>query len=206
MGLLGHALARKNGTSYEEMVVQRICKPLAMSDTWITLNDSLSSRWVQGHDFDGNPTGPWNIPTLAGAGALRSTTDDMLKFLAANMGLTKTPFDTAIAASHVVQFKLPGAGGVALGWHVQGDGVVWHNGGTGGYHSYAGFDPAKKAGVVVLANTACQAVDALGHRLLKLLVTGNAQPLKLPKPMALAEELISPWQAPIKSRVGRRSS
>jgi len=192
VGLLGNALARKNGTSYEEMVVDRICTPLGMNDTRITLDDSLRSRWVQGHDFDGNPTGPWNIPTLAGAGALRSTVDDMLKFLAANMGLTKTPLDKAIADSHVVRFKLPGAGGVALGWHVQGDGVVWHNGGTGGFHSFAAFDPAKRAGVVVLASTSASAVDALGHRLLKLLITGNAEPLKLPKPMVLAEEALMP--------------
>lgn len=192
VGLLGHALARKNGTSYEEMVVERICKPLGMNDTRITLDDSLRSRWVQGHDFDGNPTGPWNLPTLAGAGALRSTVEDMLNFLAANMGLTKTPFDKAIADSHVVRFKLPGEGGVALGWHVQGDGVVWHNGGTGGYHSFAAFDPAKRAGVVVLANTSVSAVDALGQRLLKLLVTGNAAPLKLPKPMVVAEDALAP--------------
>lgn len=192
VGLLGNALARKNGTSYEEMVVRRICTPLGMNDTRITLDESLRSRWVEGHDFDGNPTNPWNIPTLAGAGALRSTVDDMLKFLAANMGLTPTRFDKAIADSHVVRFKLPGAGGVALGWHVQGDGVIWHNGGTGGFHSFAAFDPVKRAGVVVLANTSVSAVDALGQRLLQLLVTGNAEPLKLSTPMVLAEDVLAP--------------
>ncbi len=185
VGLLGHALALKCGQSYEEMVRQRICQPLDMRETCITLNEAQQARLAAGHDFDNHPAANWSIPTLAGAGALRSTTGDMLKFLAANLGFTKTPFDAALAASHVVHFKLPQGAGVALGWHVMADGVIWHNGGTGGYHSYAGFLPAKKAGVVVLSNTAIMHVDQLGRRLLDLLVSGEAQPLKLPHPITL---------------------
>jgi hypothetical protein len=30
---------------------------------------------------------------------------------------------------------------------------VWHNGGTYGFRSFAGFNPATKTGVVVLCNT-----------------------------------------------------
>ncbi len=184
-GLLGHALALKNNTSYEEMVNQRICKPLGMHDTAITLNDSLRARLAVGHDADGNPAANWHLPTLAGAGALRSTVDDMLKFLAAQIGFVHTPLDAAIAASHTVHFKLPDGSGVALGWHVQRDGVIWHNGGTGGYHAFAGFSPDKKAGVVVLSNSPVSAVDQLGRRLLQLLSKGEAPPLELPRPIAL---------------------
>lgn len=185
VGLLGHALALKCGQSYEDMVRQRICQPLGMGETCITLDDAKQARLAAGHDFDNQPAANWSLPTLAGAGALRSTTGDMLKFLAANLGLTKTPFDAAIAASHVVHFKLPEDAGVALGWHVMADGVIWHNGGTGGYHSYAGFLPAKKVGVVVLSNTAIMHVDQLGRRLLDLLASGEAKPLELPRPIAL---------------------
>jgi CubicO group peptidase (beta-lactamase class C family) len=152
VGLLGHALALKCGQSYEEMVRKRICDPLEMRDTCITLGDSQQSRLAAGHDFDNQP---------------------------------KTPFDAAIAASHVVRFKLPEDAGVALGWHVMSDGVIWHNGGTGGYHSYAGFLPAKKAGVVVLSNTAIMHIDQLGRRLLELLTGGEASPLNLPRPIPL---------------------
>ena len=57
---------------------------------------------------------------------------------------------------------------IGLGWivHDSKEGrIVWHNGGTGGYSSFIGFDPESQVGVVVLANTA-DSVDYLGFRLL----------------------------------------
>jgi len=58
---------------------------------------------------------------------------------------------------------------IGLGWHIlkatRGD-IIWHNGGTGGYHSFIGFDQQRKRGVVVLANSAND-VDDLGFGLLK---------------------------------------
>jgi CubicO group peptidase (beta-lactamase class C family) len=44
---------------------------------------------------------------------------------------------------------------IAMGWHIlsiYGPEMVWHNGETGGYHSFAGFVPDKKKAVVVLSN------------------------------------------------------
>ncbi len=194
VGLLGHALALKNGTSYEQMVRTRICEPLEMNDTVITLNDDLQARLAAGHDAEGQPASNWSLPTLAGAGALRSTVNDMLKFLQANLGLVHTPFDAAIANSHVVRFPISAdGGGVALGWHVTPAGVIWHNGGTGGYHSYAGFLPDKKVGVVVLSNSAAAQIDAVGRRLLDLLATGKAEPLELPRAIQLDAAAIEPF-------------
>ena len=45
---------------------------------------------------------------------------------------------------------------IAMAWHIFhkfGTDVVWHNGGTFGYRTFAGFHPATKTGVVVLSNT-----------------------------------------------------
>jgi CubicO group peptidase (beta-lactamase class C family) len=57
---------------------------------------------------------------------------------------------------------------VALAWHIlkRGDNeIVWHNGGTGGYRSWLGFDLKKRIGVVVLSNSA-NGVDDIGQHLL----------------------------------------
>lgn len=57
---------------------------------------------------------------------------------------------------------------VALAWHVRkkfGSEIVWHNGGTGGYHSFVGFDKQKRRGVVVLGNSASD-IDDIGWHLL----------------------------------------
>jgi serine-type D-Ala-D-Ala carboxypeptidase/endopeptidase len=59
---------------------------------------------------------------------------------------------------------------VALGWHVltrNGHDLIWHNGGTGGYRSYLGYDPITHVGVVVLSNVSTSAgVDDIGSHLL----------------------------------------
>ena len=170
------------------------CEPLGMTNTCITLNDAQQARLAQAHDSDGRPESNWDLPTFAGAGAIRSTMADMLTFLAANLGLVKTPLDPAIAASQVVHFKTPkGPHDVALCWQVQRDPpVVWHNGQTGGYHSYVAFSPEKRLGVVVLATTTSGHADALGYRVLNLLTTGDAKPLKLPLAIQATPEDLEP--------------
>ena len=61
-GLLGHALARRAGKTYEALVVERICKPLGMSDTAVTLKQPTRSRLAPGHDAAGEPASNWDIP------------------------------------------------------------------------------------------------------------------------------------------------
>lgn len=163
LGLLGHALALKAGMSYEELVRRRILVPLGMRETAITLTPALRARLAPGHDAGGEPVPNWDLPTLAGAGALRSTARDMLIFLAANIDSTKAPLSRALRQAHT-----PRRGIVGLGWHIvsrPAATVVWHNGGTGGYRSYTGFDPARRIGVVVLSNVN-RSVDDIGVHLL----------------------------------------
>lgn len=169
VGLLGHALALKAGKSYEELVKERILDPLEMHDTAITLSADLQERFATGHNEACAPVSAWDIPTFAGAGALRSTVSDMLKFIAANLGYIETPLYPAMRNSHTPRFN---AGRpdmyVGLNWittTVHGKEIVWHNGGTGGFRSFAGFNVKSGTGVVVLSNTA-NSVDDIGFHLL----------------------------------------
>ncbi|MCH7872750.1 MAG: serine hydrolase, partial [Planctomycetes bacterium] len=103
---------------------------------------------------------------LAGAGALRSTARDMLDFLAANMGLIETPLLKAMKSSHERRNDA-GSSRMAIGlaWHIRGSGentIIWHNGGTGGYRSFAGFIPRQKRGIVILTNSSHDNPDDLG--------------------------------------------
>jgi D-alanyl-D-alanine-carboxypeptidase/D-alanyl-D-alanine-endopeptidase len=69
---------------------------------------------------------------------------------------------------------------MALGWHINktdGKEVVWHNGGTGGYRSFMGFDPKTRVGVVLLSNAGTPAgVDDIGRHLLDASATLIAPP------------------------------
>lgn len=182
MGLLGHALAHREGKTFEELVVSGICEPLDMKDTRITLSPEQQSRLAQGYGGAfvigrlrlSFPATNWDIPTLAGAGALRSTVNDLLKFLSANTGITQTQLSKAMETTQVGRHKIKPTKSVAMGWHIQdpnfpGDSIVWHNGGTGGYRSYMGFNKKHRVGVVILSNST-SSVDAAGVRILKTLL------------------------------------
>jgi len=169
-GLLGLALARRAGTTYEDLVRRRILAPLGMTSTMIRLTDAARARLAQG-SADGRPPANWDLDAFAGAGALRSTAEDLTKFLAAALGLRGTSLDSAFRLAAEPQFDAGPGGGmrIGLGWHVRegagGARIVWHNGGTGGYHSWAGYDPARRVGVVVLTNSA-ENIDDIGLHLL----------------------------------------
>lgn len=170
-GLLGHVLAQRAGTDYESLVISRICDPLDMKSTNITLTPEKKARLAVGHNAAMEPVENWDLPTLAGAGALRSTANDLLNFLAANLGYRKSPLAPAMAA--MLKTRRPTGRPdleVALGWHIlagNGNEIVWHNGGTGGYRSFMGYDPAARIGVVALSNAETAAgVDDIGRHLL----------------------------------------
>jgi serine-type D-Ala-D-Ala carboxypeptidase/endopeptidase len=171
-GLLGFALARRAGMNYETLVRTRICDPLGMNTTRITLTPEMKARLAVGHDMELNTTANWDLPeAFAGAGALRSDADDMLTFVAANLGYVKTPLASAMAAMLTVRRPtgIPDLE-IALGWHIataDDKEIVWHNGGTGGYRSFIGFDPKSRVGVVALSSASTpEGVDDIGRHLL----------------------------------------
>jgi CubicO group peptidase (beta-lactamase class C family) len=171
VGLLGHVLSLRAGMSYEALVHSRVCDPLGMKDTRIALTPEMKARLATGHGPTLAPVANWDIPTLAGAGALRSTANDLLTFLAANLSFVKTPLAQDLADEVSVR-RSAGAPDmeIAYAWHIQtkdGNSIIWHNGGTGGYRTYMGYDPKARVGVVVLANISTPAgEDDIGRHLL----------------------------------------
>jgi D-alanyl-D-alanine-carboxypeptidase/D-alanyl-D-alanine-endopeptidase len=167
VGLLGFALARREGTSYEGLLVRRVLGPLRLTDTRVTLTPDLRARLARGHDGE-REVPNWDFDALAGAGALRSTAADLARFLAAAMGLVRTPLDSAFRLTQVIQGDAGPTMRIGLGWHLMGRDsgtAYWHNGATGGYHSFLGFDARKKLGVVILSNSTDN-VDDIGLHLL----------------------------------------
>jgi CubicO group peptidase (beta-lactamase class C family) len=156
---------------YEALVRSRITGPLQMNSTSVTLSADQQRRLAVGHNDRLAAVPNWDLPTLAGAGALRSTANDLLTFMAANLGATPSPLAPAMSAMLTDRRPtgMPGLD-VALAWHVftrNGDEIIWHNGGTGGYRSFVGYSPRTKVGVVVLSNTSTTAgVDDIGLHVL----------------------------------------
>jgi D-alanyl-D-alanine-carboxypeptidase/D-alanyl-D-alanine-endopeptidase len=188
VGLLGHVLARKAGMSYEKLVRTRVLEPLGMRSTYIEVPESEKKRFATGHNAMLAPVKYWDLPTFTGAGALRSTANDMLRFLAANMELVDTPLKPAMRRMRAVR-KATGIADmeIMMGWHVLtafDSTLVWHNGGTGGFHSFAGFDPVNKKGVIVLSNSTAD-IDDIGRHL----VVGEYR-LKMLDPAVVRKEIV----------------
>jgi CubicO group peptidase (beta-lactamase class C family) len=175
-GLLGEALARAAGLPYEQLVRERICLPLGMADTVVEPSAEQVARLAVGHTRRGRPVPRFEVPALPGAGALRSTAADMLRFLAANLDPAGTPL--AAQLERAQRPRLPMARGVqvGLGWLVvrspePAGPLLWHNGGTNGFRSFAAVQRDRGVAVVVLSNSA-RSVDRLGLRLVRELSAG----------------------------------
>jgi len=165
MGLLGHILELQTGKSYEDLVVEKISNTYEMKDTRITFSDNMLAHLAKGHAFDEEAKN-WDIISLAGAGGIRSTASDMVKFISANIE-ANSKLSKAMKLSHKTAYKSKdNSFEIGLAWHYAADGdIIWHNGGTGGYRAFAGFNKTNHKGVVVLTNST-KSVDDIGLYLL----------------------------------------
>ena len=173
-GLLGHVLALRAGTSYEGLVRERICRPLGLVDTWIETPEPDRPRVAEGHDRRGRSVPHWHLAALAGAGGLRSTAADLLTFMRLHDRGATHPLAAAAAETRRPRDGR-GRAGIGLGWLSLAPRsrlryrVFLHEGGTGGFRSFAGFAPDAGVAAVVLANQA-RPVGRLGLRVLEALV------------------------------------
>ncbi len=141
--------------------------------------------------MQGQEVASWDFNSLAGAGALRSSVGDLLKFLDAQLHPQKSPLAGAIPLTHRKHATVRGATTIGLGWLIlekDGRTILFHNGATGGYTAFLGFEPASNCGVVLLSNTADafaqdNSLDKLGFQLLDLLAS-PALPAADPTPAA----------------------
>ncbi len=137
VALLGHVIALKAGQDYETLVRGRICRPLKMDSTAITLTPELEARRAIGHAPASRPAGYIGLQALPGSGALFSTANDMLKFASAKLGLT--PFALTPVVKRAAE----------------------HAGGTFGFSTLLAFELKQRRALVVLAN--CRNDDVFQH-------------------------------------------
>jgi hypothetical protein len=186
-GLLGDLLARGAGRAdYEALLLERITRPLGMDNTRIQMTPEMQSRLAAPHNDDLLPGCEDARSAFAGSGGIRSTANDMLTFLAANLELTNTELQPALRLANTPQRPAPGGGSIGLGWQIQGiNEVHLHNGRTGGYYSYLAWDPRRRIGVVMLTN-ATNGIDDEAFQLILGITSGRPVPRNI-------EILLAAW-------------
>ena len=125
---------------YESLLIQRVCDPLELNDTRITLSPDMKKRLATGHDQGLTPIENWDFGVLAGAGGLRSTANDLLSFLTAYFTPAESQLDQVIATAKEIIQRPTGREDmqVSLAWGIltsHGREISFHTGGTGGYNT-----------------------------------------------------------------------
>jgi len=200
MALLGHVIALKAGTNFESLVVNRLCRPLGMDSTCITLTPQLQARLAIGHDDKtARPSLPWKLQAYSPAGNIHSTANDLLTYASAQAGLAQGRLPRLMQKTHEFRFKdargLPDVpasllGRTAMDWvdrnayQPPGMELLGHAGGAGSYHAWVGFDKKQRRGVVVLSTANNISCETIGWTILQRL------PLKPENAHEFARELV----------------
>ena len=189
-GLLGHALGRKLGGGYGQALRDRVLTPLGLTSTFLGFPAGTDGERAQGTNDDLHPMPPWTFDALASAGALVSNARDQLQLIDAELDAaagSKGVLRAPMRLSQEEQLEDPDRGpNSGLGWMIDADGRYWHNGGTGGFHSFVGFEPKTRRGIVILSATSTSLVDRLANAMYKVLEGEPPPPAAFPTPAALA--------------------
>lgn len=168
-GMLGRVLERLSGKPYNVVLQQELCGPLGLTETSQHLDSLQRRRLAVGHNAEGAVVRHWHFQSMAACGALRSSVTDLLRYLQAHIGEGHPDLDAAFRRCELISHRELGQA-IGLGWFaVRGlPGAYWHNGGTGGFRTYAAYNRAQKVAVVLLSSTSLP-VDQQGDELLRTL-------------------------------------
>lgn len=162
--ILGQATAAAWNQSYADAMREQVLAPLGMEQTWISGNQDVdTSNLAPGHNSAGRAS-RWRFDAYAPAGAWVSTTAEMTRLIRAVLDPAGAGLGPALRDTLAVHAETGGPDHMGYGWFVRevdGEPVYWHDGGTGGYRSFLGVQPARGRGIVILA-ARDQEVDGIG--------------------------------------------
>ena len=153
VGILGYVIAQAYGVSFRDLLKEKILDPLAMTSTDVPLRfadlpEAILNRLATPH-FAGTAVKHWELSSLAGAGGMISSAEDLIRFGRAHWD-EKTPLGLAASLAEVAKLRMKNQG---LGWALDGE-VLNHDGGTGGFRTSLEVSPGDKKIRVFLANSA----------------------------------------------------
>lgn len=163
--VLGELLAERHGKPWAELVRERITQPLGMANTIQDLGPH-ASRLAPGFDGTG-PAPRWDMQAFAGAGALRSTAEDLLVLGRAILAGRQGPLGAAAERLVTPLARLDGQ--VGYGLFVNGPPArrtYGHTGGTGAFRSVLTIAQDTQEVVVLLASNAQSAVWRIANDML----------------------------------------
>ncbi len=174
VGLLGTILAKASGESFDMLMQENIFDPLDMGASPMD-RSKATSMLVQGLSAMGTPTSIWDFDALAGAGAIHSSTADMVNFLQWQMRESDGIVESLLEAPFALNSRVSAGRGWLMVQGQAGRQILCHNGATMGYSSSISMDREADLGVIILSNISAfhprmGQMEALCFNLLKLLI------------------------------------
>ena len=154
--LLGLVLERASGQRYQALLVERLLRPLGMTCTGV--GAAGGGTRMTGH-AGGKPAGHWDF-ALPGPGAVEATIGDLARYLSACLAPPAGPLGAAIRLCEQPRVRMSGAKAGGLAWIITG-GLLFHNGGTGGFSASVAIDQAAGHAVGALVSTHGASVSVL---------------------------------------------
>jgi D-alanyl-D-alanine-carboxypeptidase/D-alanyl-D-alanine-endopeptidase len=168
--LLARAMVRRFNKSEDQLYADIITGPLGLHDTGIELTPAQHARLAWGFRKKGQLAPEWGpgFPAMNGAGGVRSTLDDMMRYLDFELGRVDIPLRALLPALHQARHATP-TGSVGLGWQMR-DGpngrVIFKDGAMPGFASFMAFAPPRGTGVVILSNDKSCAVAQIAREIM----------------------------------------
>jgi len=182
--LLARAMVRRLNASEDQLYARIITGPLGLHDTAIALTVAQRGRLARGFRPDGQLAPELEhipgFPAMAGAGWVRSTLHDMMRYLDFELGRLDVPLRSLLPVLHQPRHAARPNGSVGLGWQMR-DGahgrIIFKDGAVPGYAAYMVFVPTQGTGVVVLSNQGQCAVRKIASQIMSELIGAGGQDL-----------------------------
>jgi serine-type D-Ala-D-Ala carboxypeptidase/endopeptidase len=169
--LLGLVLERASGHAYQDLLAERLLGPLGMTCSGV--GAAGGGTRMTGH-AGGKPAGHWDF-ALPGPGAVEATVGDLARYLSACLAPPASPLGAAIRLCEQPRVRLRGGNAGGLAWIITG-GLLFHNGGTGGFSASVGINQAAGHAVGALVNTHGSSVSLLDAAVITAVNGGDRRP------------------------------
>jgi len=156
MATLGYIIEKITDKPYEQVVRENICDKIDMKNTVINLTEKQKKMCATPHLIEGNITEMLTLDGMKAAGALISSTHDMVKYIASNLKQIACDkrLQEAIDTAQKIYWISENSTDLkrCLGWWWVDD-THEHGGGMPGYKSWLKLSHNFNAGVIILCNT-----------------------------------------------------
>ncbi|EZH74162.1 hypothetical protein ATO12_14935 [Aquimarina atlantica] len=149
------AIENRMNTTYEDLIKDRILKPLEMNDTYFVVPQNKRDRLIMPYR-NGKQMPELDMGQFPAGGGIKTSPKDLIQFIKAQLDLYVTPLSEAFEMTHKERFSNKKET-LGLAWSIlrrkeSGKTLIYHKGGSKGFVSFAGFNVEDQIGVVVLTN------------------------------------------------------